>query len=204
MSKMSDRIDLKDIERKAYTSYHEDGIIDLFIGLGILTMSLYVYAEMIYLMGAFVAVYIPIYMSMKKKITFPRLGQVTFSKSRTGRTQNSFRFLIAVNVIGVLAGFYFWWSFSGGSPPSWFPMFVEYFPIVIGAIGAGAFAIIAYITDITRFNKYAAVTLVTLGSAYFIPIPFLFHVAALGSLIAIAGYLQLASFKRKYPIVGEN
>ena len=37
MSKLTDRIDLKDIERKAYTSYHEDGIIDIFIGGGLLS-----------------------------------------------------------------------------------------------------------------------------------------------------------------------
>jgi hypothetical protein len=34
---LSDRIDLKSIERKAYTSYHEDGIIDIFIGGGSLS-----------------------------------------------------------------------------------------------------------------------------------------------------------------------
>ena len=27
---MSEKVDLKELERKAYTSYHQDGLIDLF------------------------------------------------------------------------------------------------------------------------------------------------------------------------------
>jgi hypothetical protein len=125
---LSAKIDLKDIERRAYTSYHEDGIIDIFIGLGLLSTSFYVYAEMAWLMGSFVA----------------------------------------------------------------------------GAVGAGVFAVVGYLTDLTRFYRYAAATLVVLGSAYFIPIPFIAHVAVLGAIIGAAGYLQLESFKRRYPLMEEN
>ncbi len=201
---MNTKIDLKDIERKAYTSYHEDGIIDLFIGLCIFTMTFYIFAEMFWLVGSFVAISTPLYMSAKQKITFPRLGQVTFSKKRTGRTKSSFTFLIAINVVAVFIGFYFWWAFSGGAPPAWFPYFLEFFPLIIGIIGAGILAVIAKITDITRFYNYSTATLIIIGSAQFIPIPFLYHIAVLGIVISVSGYFQLERFKRKYPIIGES
>jgi hypothetical protein len=204
MSKLSDKIDLKAIERKTYTSYHEDGIVDLFIGLIVLTSTLYIYAEMFWLVGSFVAIYTPMYMSIKQKVTFPRLGQVTFSKKRTGKSRRSYTFLIAINVVALFFGIFFWWSFSGGVPPSWFPVFVEYFPIIIGALGAGIMAVIAKIMEIARFNNYAVATLVVIGSAQFIPIPFIVHIAVLGLIICASGYLQLERFKRKYPLVGEN
>ena len=179
MSELSDKIDLKAIERRAYLSYHEDGIIDILIGLSIITVSFYILGEMIWLMGSFVAVYTPMYMAMKKKYTFPRLGQVTFSRNRTGRTRNSFTFLIAINVLGVLGGFYFWWTFSEGAPPTWFPMFLDYFPIIIGAVGAVLAAVIAYITELKRFNGYAA------ASAQLLPISS-DMIASVGRLFIIA------------------
>ena len=203
MSELSAKIDLKDIERRAYTSYQEDGIIDIFIGLGLISMSFYVYAEMAWLMGSFVAIFVPVYMNMKKKVTFPRLGQATFSKRRAGRTRSSYIFLFAMNVAALLLAVSLWRSFSGGSPPSWLGL-REYYTIVAGAVGAGIFAVLAYLTDLTRFYRYAAATLVVLGSAYFIPIPFIAHVAVLGAIIGTAGYLQLEGFKRRYPLMEEN
>ena len=40
MSELSDRIDLKDIERRAYTSYHGDGLADILVGICLLIAGL--------------------------------------------------------------------------------------------------------------------------------------------------------------------
>ena len=32
---MAERVDLRSLERKAYLTYHQDGIVDIFIGLAI-------------------------------------------------------------------------------------------------------------------------------------------------------------------------
>jgi len=200
---MSDKIDLKEIERRAYTSYHEDGIVDILIGLCVFTLTFYVFAEMFWLMGAMIVIYTPMYMSMKQRITFPRLGQVTFSKSREGKTRRSFTFLVALNVVAVLIGFYFWMAFAGGAPPSWFPLFVDYFAVVVGVIGAGILAVVARLSEINRFNRYAVATLVAIPSVKFLGTPFLIHIAVLGAFIGISGYMQLQRFKRKYPLIEE-
>jgi len=200
---VNDKIDLKEIERRAYTSYHEDGIVDIIIGICVFTLSLYVFAEMAWLMGSMIVVYTPMYMGLKQKITFPRLGQVTFSKSRMGKTRRSFTFLVALNVVAVFIGFYFWMAFAGGTPPSWFPLFVEYFAVVIGVIGAGIFAVVGRLTELDRFNRYAAATLVAIPSVKLLGTPFLIHIAILGAFISVSGYLQLQSFKRKYPLIEE-
>ena len=59
----------------------------------------------------------------------------------------------------------------------------------------------SYITKLTRFNRYAAATLVVFGSANFIPTPFIAHVLLLSAIITVSGYLQLEGFKRKYPLI---
>jgi hypothetical protein len=201
---VSDKIDLKDIERRAYTSYHGDGLADILVGLCLFIASLYAYVEMIWLMGSMVAVMTPMYMVMKKKYTVPRIGQVTFSKSRKGRSKNTYYFLIAMNFVFLLFGVLFWKAFSGDTQPQWMHLMIENFAIVFGVVGAAIWAVVGYITDLTRFNRYAAATIVVFGSANFIPTPFIAHMLLLSVVITASGYLQFQSFKRKYPIIQEN
>ena len=200
---MSGRINLDEIERRAYLSYHEDGLIDIVLGIGLFVASLYAYVEMLWLMGGWVVLLTPMYMGMKQRHTFPRIGQVTFSKGRTRRSKNSMTFLVFVNVIGVLLGFAFWMGFSGDTRPQWMLLMIENFPIVIGVAGAVIWAVVGYITELTRFYRYAAAMLVVIGSANFIPTPFGAHMILLSVIVTVLGFLQFQSFRRKYPIVKE-
>jgi len=204
LSEVSDRIDLKEIERRAYLSYHGDGLADILVGLCLFIASLYAYVEMIWLAGSMVAVMAPMYMAMKKKYTFPRLGQVTFSKSRAGRSKNTYYFLIAMNLVFLLFGFVFWNAFSGDTQPQWMHLMIENYAIVFGVVGAALWAAVGYITELTRFNRYAVATLAVLGSASFISTPFIAHMLLLSVIITASGYLQFQSFKRKYPLFEEN
>lgn len=201
---MSGRINLDDIERRAYLSYHEDGLIDIVLGIGLFIASLWVYVEMIWLMGGIIVSLTPMYMGLKKKYTFPRIGEVTFSRDRTRRSQNSMTFLVIMNVVGVLLGFVFWMAFSGDTRPQWILLMIDNYPVVFGIAGGVIWAVVGYITDLTRFYRYSAATLVVIGSANFIPTPFVAHMLLLSVIVIISGYMQFQSFKGKYPIVEEN
>jgi hypothetical protein len=200
---LSDKIDLKEIERRAYLSYHGDGLADILVGLCLFIVSLYAYVEMVWLAGSMVAVMVPMYMAMKKRYTFPRLGQVTFSKSRKGRSKNTYLFLMGMNIVFLLVGFLFWSAFSGGTQPEWMHLMIENYAVVFGVVGAALWAVVGYITELTRFNRYAVATLVVFGSANFITTPFIAHVLLLSAIITVSGYLQFQSFKRQYPLIEE-
>jgi hypothetical protein len=201
---MSGRINLDEIERRAYLSYHEDGLIDIVLGIGLFIASLWAYVEMIWLMGGMIVSLTPMYMGLKKKYTFPRIGEVTFSRDRTRRSQNSMTFLVIMNVVGVLVGFVFWMGFSGDTRPQWMLLMVDNFPLVIGVAGAVIWAVVGHFSDLTRFYRYAAATLVVICSANFIPTPFVAHMLLLSVIVTVLGFLQFQSFRRKYPIVEEN
>jgi hypothetical protein len=201
---MGERIDLDEIERRAYLSYHEDGLIDIVLGIGLFIASLWAYVEMIYLMGGMIVSLTPMYMGMKKKYTFPRIGEVTFSTDRTRRSQNSMTFLVIMNVIGVLGGLVFWMAFSGDTRPQWMLLMIDNFPVVLGIAGGVIWAVVGYITDLTRFYRYSAATLVVIGSANFISTPFIAHMLLLSVIVLVSGYMQLRSFMNKYPLVQES
>ena len=201
---MSDLINLREIERRAYISYHGDGLADILVGLCLFIASLYAYVEMVYLAGSMIAVMVPMYMIMKKKYTFPRLGQVTFSKSRKGRSKNTYLFLIGMNVVFLLLGILFWNAFSGDTQTQWMHLMIENYALVFGVVGAALWVVVGYITELTRFNRYAAATFVVLGSANFIPTPFIAHMVLLSFIVTVLGILQFQSFKRKYPLIEDN
>ena len=201
---MGERINLDEIERSAYLSYHEDGLIDIVLGIGLFIASLWVYVEMVWLMGGIIVSLTPMYMGMKKRYTFPRIGEVTFSKNRTRRSQNSMTFLVIMNVVGVLLGFVFWMAFSGDTRPQWILLMIDNFPAVLGIAGGVIWAVVGYITDLTRFYRYSAATLVVIGSANFIPTPFIAHMLLLSVIVMVSGFLQFQIFKGKHPIVEEN
>jgi len=203
-TEMGERINLDEIERRAYLSYHEDGLIDIVLGIGLFIASLWAYVEMIWLMGGMIASLTPMYMGMKKKYTFPRIGEVTFSKDRTRRSQNSMTFLVIINVIGVLGGLVFWMAFSGDTRPQWILLMIDNVPAVLGIAGGIIWAVVGYITDLTRFYRYSAATLVVIGSANFSSTPFIAHMLLLSVVVLVSGLLQFQSFKGKYPILEEN
>jgi hypothetical protein len=196
-----DPIDLKEIERRAYTSYHEDGILDIFIGIGILIAAMYMMTDLFWMAGASVAVFTLFYIQVKKNSTFPRLGQVTFSKSRTGRSKKTMLFIFLLNVVGLLLGVVFFSAVSGPSNPAWFGFVIRWYGVVLGVVIAGVEVVFAQLSDLERFNWYAAVTLVVILSVHLLGTPFFTHLAVLGAVVTVAGLYQLQRFRLKYPLV---
>jgi len=95
---MNQKMSLREIERKAWTSYFEDGLWDVFFGAlfligGIRSLTDNVWYTLLLLVPVLM---LPI---GKKLITIPRLGHVKFGPARKLRQSKA----IAVLVISVLA-----------------------------------------------------------------------------------------------------
>ncbi len=100
---MSQEIDLKQIERKAFRSTYQDGLWDIYIGLVVIFMAIYMYRPeggysawniIIFLAGY--GVVSLIFWAGKKFITLPRMGQVKFGPIRK---QRGLHLAIALGVI---------------------------------------------------------------------------------------------------------
>jgi hypothetical protein len=75
---MSQESDLKILARRAYLSYHQDGLIDVLIGWMVLSFGIYLLLDssaIIFLAWFPLLSYVPI----KNKLTIPRLGYVKFN-----------------------------------------------------------------------------------------------------------------------------
>lgn len=185
--------DLKDIQRKVYMSFFEDGVWDIFLGLFVLGWGLSILTEGTYLPGVlFVALYFTVW-GIKKWLTYPRIGYVRFSATSRRRITTRFIILLtAVLLLGLMTGVL--WGI--GTRPQWL---VDYFPLLFNGMLAAVVCFAAYWARINRFFLHAA--LVFLGAVFhlWLDIQWEFGFIGAGSIIILIGLRFLVSFLRKYP-----
>lgn len=186
---------MKTIERKVYLSYHQDGLVDVFLGLAILVFGAYILYEpgMVAIAGGTIAVFPVMYAAAKKSVTIPRLGYVKFASQRRNKTRNVLLFLVVAGVLGNVAG-----VFAMIYRP--FVIFlVENYMIVVGVVGAAIFSLAAYLSEVKRFYAYSAINLIAFPSGYILPTAIYQPMILLGAIITISGAFLLYRFLRKYP-----
>lgn len=194
---MNEKMSLKQIERKAYTSYHQDGILDVLIGISILGFAAMVIADMIYLGWMFFVVAISIYASAKKVLTVPRIGFVKFPQQRTKVA------ILALVILGVLSnvlGLITFIQVESGSTPLWLLFAIENYMLVIGVFGATLFCIAGYTLRAQRTYAYALLTLIIFVTGHFLYYPLQYYLILLGTLILLFGLALLIRFIRRYPL----
>jgi hypothetical protein len=98
---MAEKINLKELERKAWTTYFEDGFWDLFFGMMFLTAGIRSLTDnVLFTLGIFVA--LVVFFIGKKTITIPRIGKVKFGHTRRDRQLKVFAMII-VSLIAIMA-----------------------------------------------------------------------------------------------------
>ena len=196
---MNEKINLEELERKVYVFYHQDGLIDLFIGFFILTSGIMMFSDMPWLAAVFWSTNIILYAAAKKAFTVPRIGYVKFVQSKVKRMWTMA--LIALSVSALLGAVAFMQTSIEKSTPSWVILLVEYFPLVVGATGAVVFSLVAYGFRIYRLYAYGILTLTLFAIAHFlVSFPFPYSVVLLGILILFSSAILMFRFVRKYPL----
>jgi hypothetical protein len=214
---MAQKIDFKDLERKAFRSTFQDGLWDIFLGLLLLNMGMGTMlgamladtrVSLSWIMVgllAFAALALLVFWAGKKFITTPRIGLIRFGPQRKAKMKNlrAVLFLsVLLGVIMLILGL----ASAGNGLPGWvteIPIPLYVWPVqTIVVFGLGA-----YFLDVTRFYAY--------GLLYGLPLPvgillventnltglssmaITFGVAA--GVMVLIGTVLLTRFLRKYP-----
>jgi len=195
---MIEDINLKEIQRKVYMTFFQDGLWDIFLGLFILGWGLTILTEAPYLPGVFfIGIYFTVW-GIKKWLTYPRIGYVRFSA--TSRRRITARFLILLTVVlllGIIAGLV--WGI--GTRPQWL---ADYFPLIFNGMLAAIVCLVAYWARVNRFYLHAA--LIFLGAVFhlWLGIRWEFGFIGAGGIIILIGLGILIIFLRKYPKMVEE
>jgi hypothetical protein len=196
---MSQSTNLKEIERKA-NLYHGDGLLDIAIGLGILSFAIAVILDQTAFTGVWVVLWLPIMMSAKKSLTVPRMRHTDFRPAPNAQWKVK---LVVVTVAGVVA-----LLFTLGlvvftrneTIPALTAWIREYGLVVVGVLLAGLLSLIAWATGAKRVYAYAALAVIAFASGQWFNLEFPLYLTVLGTVILLSGMVVLVQFMRKYPI----
>jgi hypothetical protein len=196
---------LREIEKKTYMSYHQDGLIDIVIGLYALALGLGIIIDRIWelsfasIMPAIVIVIVlPIWIQAKRKITMPRIGYVNIGRRGSNKL---FALLLGLAVAGLGVFFLFTMvTFESGRPEWIETILFQYGMIWIGLGSAVIASLFAYTMGLKRLHGYGLLTLALFTSGYFLSFPFEYLLLVIGSVIVASGAVLLVRFIRKYPL----
>jgi hypothetical protein len=211
---MSTNINLKELERKAWTSYFQDGLWDIFLGLLLLAMAISAllsdvgFSEswgMAILIGLQVLAMLVLWAG-KKIITVPRMGRVKFGPKRKAKL-NWVRVVLFISVL-VGAGVFLVASAMRGNRPEWLnAAFFAPAAWVVNAIVV--FSLGAYFLDFSRLY------LIGVMYALAVPLDIVFRkltdidlsfmaFGAPAMVILFVGLVMFVRFLRDYPLLPEE
>ena len=194
-----ENIDLKEIERRAYLTYHKDGILDIYLGMGIMSVASVFFFEVFLTSTGIIALFPILYAASKKQYTIPRLGYVKFSQTTQGRARNSVTLALLLGSMSAVAGFFAFYSvISTGQ--SFVEPLIENWRITMAVILLGVFSLFGYVSDLRRRYYYGLLSSIVFVSGLFLPIPGYMLVLAVGGIISINGITLLYRFTKEYPI----
>jgi hypothetical protein len=186
---VSANVDLKQVERRAWRWFSQDGLWDMFLGLLLLNMGIgpVLTGTELPLLGiavillAFASVVMLAFWAGKKFITARRIGLVRFGPQRQARVKNVRAVLFASALLGAVL-----FIIGPGISLNWLPKAVAAIPVAAYVWTVQAlvvFALGAYFLDVTRFYAY--------GVLYAVPFPLAIALAE-SSLPGITGVSAFA------------
>jgi hypothetical protein len=210
---MTDLIDLRNIEQKAFRTTHQDGLWDIYAGGVVLCMSFLAYtsasaAKPFLRFGLFMAglaVFYLIFWGGKKYLTLPRLGQVKFGPRRQKRKLIMVSVLtgiVLMQVFTLIGTIFLWknpdWATSLGLHTS--DRDLERMVVaIIGALFVGpSMLFIAYFNDFLRGYYIAFITALAVFSLIWFGQPIFLAIA--GLLIMIPGVILFIRFLHQHPL----
>jgi hypothetical protein len=147
---VTQNIDMKELEKKAWTSYFQDGLLDIAIGMIMLAAVLSSTLDVIGISDEVrISIYIPLMVVVppvivilgKRYITIPRLGVARFGPHRKARNRIMIAGLVGTQLI-LLAMLALQWIYGVGS--GWLGSIIVTLNIL------AAFCLIAYLLDYKR------------------------------------------------------
>ena len=183
--------DLKQIQRKIYLSFFQDGLWDILLGFFLLGWGVGILTEMTALIGAWVVTaYFGVW-GVKRWLTYPRVGVavVPQAKKTTAR-------LLIMGIVVLLLGVMAFVLVSAATTPDWLGKF---FIFIFGAIIAAVVCMIGLWWNISRWYVYAALILAGAASHQWLGVPLEYGFITPGAIILLSGLFILLKFLRRYP-----
>lgn len=202
---MSERIDLKGLERKAWTSYLQDGLLDIYLGLLLVVLSIPellsgVFASGVTQYAAYATLMLlafVIYWAAKRYVATPRMGRARFGPVRKARRARA-KVLYGISAVGLALTLFLilaWLGGGGTSEESWLGV-RELFALGLGGWMMVIFAIGAHLLEYSRGYIVGALYALAFGGTILLDQPIVFAIC--GAMAVLMGLLVFVRFLRAH------
>ena len=208
---MTNSIDLKQLEKRAFRSTYQDGLWDIYYGLITMFLAIfmdrpeegYSWVNIALMVAGFLLAYV-LFRGAKKLITLPRLGQVTFGPIRKARKRTM---SIILGVFIALQALLLVFTFLGWLIPQIGKLISQIFPgsndlLAVSLIGAMiicvSMTVSAHYSDFLRGYYIALLMAVAVFLILFLDRPI--YPLIIGVVIVIPGIVLLVRFIRQHPL----
>ena len=181
-----------------YAPYHKDGLVDIFIGLGIIFAGLFLWKDLVWLAAISIPVFWPSFQAARVRLLQSRIGKLEYNSQQEAQAQ---KFVFSATlVLGLLflagIGMFFAFDFMSGMLND---LLRRYFLVVLGMIFGSVWVLAGAMLKIARFHLHGVFTFAVLCIAQFAALPFWLALIAVGGLIMFSGFLILIRFLRENP-----
>ncbi len=213
---MNTQLNLKEPERKAFRATYQDGLWDLYFGLIVICMAIFVYrpatgyspVNIVLALSAMAGAY-SLFLAGKKYITLPRMGQVQFGEQREKRKRTLVIVLSVVVLIQVALVVFQLLTWAnpelGAKLESILPnrTGMDLLVASVGALFVGpSMIVVAYFKDFPR--GYFIAIMIALAVFLMIYLNQPIYPIVIGGLIALPGLVLFVRFLQKYPLRREE
>jgi hypothetical protein len=191
-------INLKELERKAWRSYHQDGLWDVFLGFMLLALGVYALTDSstVHLLLTLSA--LGVFFVGKRFITVPRMGLVEFGAERKVKKMKIAAVLTMTFLLGL--ALYVVVTLSSGAL-EWLGEQPVLFPVGVGVMIVSVFSLMAYWLDFERLYLMGLVFAVAFTTMMLLHNPIVFFLA--GAVVLVPGLFIFVRFLRRYPLPPE-
>ena len=200
---MSTQIDLLKIEKKAYRDSQQDGLMEVMMGLILMTFGGFFYSPIFAFYILLIIFSGKIVEFIRRRYTHPRIGFVKFHEENPKDALTGvflFEFAVIVILFTLISIF--------GDVKD-YSQWVKWSPLFFGMILVGPFAHAASRSGSIRYTGYAILSVV-LGVLFFL-IEFgsgyaglILYLVFIGAFLFLSGLVIFTLFLRKYPLPAEE
>jgi hypothetical protein len=188
---MQENIDLKQITKKVYMSYFQDGLWDILLGIYLIGWGISIWQDLVAVMGGmWVAIYFAV-LGLKRVVIYPRSGYIKLNEARKQQMK-----MVLLGVVLLLLGFAVFGIFAFNTRPAWLD---DYFMFLLITMMAVVIAVLGYWWRVTRWYVYSLITFAGAVGQQWLNMPVELGFFIPGGIIVVYGIGLFIGFLRKYP-----
>ena len=196
---MSEKINLKEMKKKAFRDSNQDGMMEIVIGVIFFAIAGYIHTKNLPILLILLPIFAPIWIQfIRNNFTYPRIGYARPSKKMT------------IQIVLVLFVYMFIVLFMVFVFPfisnNWdLSLWHNWSPVFYGIMTTGAFLYMGYKVGITRYYIFATLSVIGIFAAYFIDFNTLergleMYFLGISGVLIITGFALFLLFLRKYKL----